>query len=61
VTVPTSSAVILMSSTTGVATVLSGDERDRLFAEEVRMHPALGRYQETTSRTIPVIAIAPRG
>jgi deazaflavin-dependent oxidoreductase (nitroreductase family) len=46
---------------TGVATVLSGDERDRLFAEEARRHPALGEYQERTSRIIPVIAIAPRG
>ena len=45
----------------GLATVLSGDERDRLFAEEVRMHPTLGDYEERTSRTIPVIAIAPRG
>ena len=48
-------------TTTGVATVLSGDERDRLFAEEVRSHPTLGQYQEETSRIIPVIAIAPRG
>ena len=46
---------------TGVATVLSGDERDRLFAEEARRHPTLGEYQERTSRIIPVIAIAPRG
>lgn len=46
---------------TGVATVLSGDERDRLFAEEARMHPALGQYRERASRIFPVIAIAPRG
>jgi deazaflavin-dependent oxidoreductase (nitroreductase family) len=45
----------------GVATVLSGDERDRLFAEEARKHPTLGQYQERTSRIIPVIAIVPRG
>ncbi len=48
-------------TTSGVATVLSGDERDRLFAEEVRWHPTLGKYQEGTSRIIPVIAIAPTG
>jgi len=46
---------------TGVGTVLSGDERDRLFAEEARRHPDLGQHQERTSRIIPVIAIAPRG
>ena len=45
---------------TAVATVLSGDERDRLFAEEAR-GPRRWEYQERTSRIIPVIAIAPRG
>jgi deazaflavin-dependent oxidoreductase (nitroreductase family) len=36
---------------------LHGDERDRLFAQQVRALPQFGEYAERTSRTIPVIAL----
>ena len=39
------------------ATVLTGAERDRLFAEQVGRAPGFGDYQRKTSRVIPVIAL----
>ena len=43
-----------------VARVTTGDERDRLFAENVRLHPNFGEYQKKTKRVIPVIVITPQ-
>ncbi len=39
------------------AVVLTGDERDRLYAEQVKQMPQFGKYQEGTTRVIPVIAL----
>ena len=39
------------------ATVLTGEERDRLFARQVQVAPAFGEYQTKTTRIIPVIAL----
>ncbi len=39
------------------ATVITGEERDRLFAEQVVRAPGFGAYQARTSRIIPVIAL----
>lgn len=39
------------------ATVVTGDERDRLYAEQVKQMPQFGGYQEKTTRIIPVIAL----
>ena len=39
------------------AEVLTGEERDRLFAEQVRRVPGFGDYQAKTDRVIPVIAL----
>ena len=39
------------------ATVLQGDERDRLYAEQSRRYPGFGEYQRNTSRVIPVVAL----
>jgi deazaflavin-dependent oxidoreductase (nitroreductase family) len=38
---------------------LTGDERDRIFAEQVRRRPGFGEYAEKTAgiRTIPVLAL----
>ena len=33
------------------------DERDRLYAEQVRRFPAFGDYQVKTTRKIPVVAL----
>lgn len=40
-----------------IAKVITGAERDRLFAEQVKRAPGFGEYQAKTTRTIPVIAL----
>ncbi|HEY6407819.1 MAG TPA: nitroreductase family deazaflavin-dependent oxidoreductase [Ktedonobacteraceae bacterium] len=42
---------------TATARVLSGDERERAFKRAVEVYPPYGRYQEKTTREIPVIAL----
>lgn len=39
------------------ATIITGPERDRLFAEQVERAPGFGDYQRKTSRIIPIIAL----
>jgi len=39
------------------AVVLTGDERDRLFAQQARRMPGFAEYQARTSRVIPVVAL----
>lgn len=39
------------------ATVLRGEERDRLFARHAAQYPQFAAYQANTTRTIPVIAL----
>jgi deazaflavin-dependent oxidoreductase (nitroreductase family) len=39
------------------AVEVTGDERDRLFAEQARRNPGFGEYQAKTTRQIPVIAL----
>lgn len=39
------------------AIVLTGDERDRLYAEQAERMPNFATYQENTTRVIPVIAL----
>jgi deazaflavin-dependent oxidoreductase (nitroreductase family) len=39
------------------ATVLTGEERDRLYARQVAAMPGFGDYQAKTTRVIPVIAL----
>ncbi|MCK7622671.1 nitroreductase/quinone reductase family protein [Streptomyces sp. RS10V-4] len=41
------------------ATVLSGAERDEVFARAVEADPGWAAYQAKTRRTIPVVALAP--
>jgi deazaflavin-dependent oxidoreductase (nitroreductase family) len=42
-----------------VASEASGEERDRLFAAQVRRSPQFGEYQSKTDRAIPVILLTP--
>ena len=42
------------------ATVLTGDERDRLYEEITAALPGYANYQQMTSRALPVIALDPR-
>ena len=39
------------------ATVVTGEERDRLYAEQARRMPGFATYQQNTSRVIPVVAL----
>ncbi len=39
------------------AEVLSGEERDRLYARQVERYPQFGEYERRTTRKIPVIAL----
>ena len=39
------------------ATVMTGDERDRLFQKQATLRPQFAEYQQRTTRTIPVIAL----
>ena len=41
------------------ATVLSGEERERVWAESAREFPFLNDHQARTKRQIPVIVLAP--
>jgi deazaflavin-dependent oxidoreductase (nitroreductase family) len=42
------------------ATVLSGEERDRLYAKQAGLYPQYAEYQAKTTRQIPVIALERR-
>jgi deazaflavin-dependent oxidoreductase (nitroreductase family) len=42
------------------ATILTGEERDRLFARQAELYPQFGEYQAKTTRKIPVIALEHR-
>ena len=39
------------------ASVVQGEERDRLFAQQVAVMPGFAEYQEKTTRTIPVVVL----
>jgi deazaflavin-dependent oxidoreductase (nitroreductase family) len=39
------------------ATIVTGDERDRLFEKQASLLPQYAEYQQQTTRTIPVIAL----
>jgi deazaflavin-dependent oxidoreductase (nitroreductase family) len=43
------------------ATVITGPERDELWARQVERRPAFAEYQRTTTRVIPIIALEPVG
>lgn len=43
------------------AVELTGAERDAKYAEQAKRYPGFADYQRKTSRTIPVLALHPRG
>jgi deazaflavin-dependent oxidoreductase (nitroreductase family) len=47
------------STMSATAEVLQGEERDRMYADASRRHPAFATYQEQVARTIPVVALDP--
>jgi deazaflavin-dependent oxidoreductase (nitroreductase family) len=42
------------------ATVLTGEERDRMYARQAELYPQFADYQTKTTRKIPVIALERR-
>jgi len=42
------------------ATVLTGEERDRLYARQSELYPQFAEYRKKTPRKIPVIALSRR-
>ncbi len=43
-----------------IATPITGEERDRLYARWAQMYPQFGEYQNKTTRKIPVVALERR-
>jgi deazaflavin-dependent oxidoreductase (nitroreductase family) len=41
------------------ASVITGAERDRIYAEQARTWPQFAEYERATTRTIPVIELTP--
>ena len=39
------------------AEAVTGDERDRIYAEQARRYPGFAEYQEKTDRVIPVVEL----
>lgn len=39
------------------ASVIQGQERDRIFADVAKQAPGFGEYQKNTTRTIPVVLL----
>ena len=57
------SATIEIGNETRLVTAIevTGAERDRLFARMVAERPDFGKYQENTTRIIPVLMLEPAG
>ena len=43
------------------AVQMTGDDRDRIYAEQARRYPGFAEYEQKTSRIIPVIELIPEG
>lgn len=41
------------------ASVVTGDDRDRIYSEQSRRYPGFAEYQQKTSRRIPVVELRP--
>ncbi len=39
------------------ATVVTGEERDRLYAQQTQLYPMFAEYEQRTTRKIPVVAL----
>jgi deazaflavin-dependent oxidoreductase (nitroreductase family) len=44
-----------------VAHEARGEERDRIYAEQVARLPQFGEYEDKTARKIPVVLLTPKG
>jgi deazaflavin-dependent oxidoreductase (nitroreductase family) len=43
-----------------IATEATGEDRERLFADQIALQPQFAEYQEKTDRQIPVIVLTPK-
>jgi len=43
------------------AAPVTGDDRDRIYAEQARRYAGFAEYEQKTSRIIPVVEIIPQG
>ncbi|MCX6020201.1 MAG: nitroreductase family deazaflavin-dependent oxidoreductase [Chloroflexi bacterium] len=46
---------------TAAATVVTGEERDRLYRKQAELYPGFADYEKKTTRTIPVVALKRKG
>ncbi len=44
-----------------VASEAAGEERDRLYEEQIKAQPQFAEYQSKTTRLIPVVVLTPAG
>lgn len=54
---PTVTVEVGAESFQAKASVVSGEERDRLFNRHAQQYPGFAEYQRNTTRTIPVVAL----
>jgi len=57
---PSVSVEVGSDRTDADAVVLTGEERDQLFAKQAERMPGFKDYQDKTTRVIPAIALQPR-
>ncbi len=57
---PSVSVEVGSDRTDADAVVLTGEERDQLFAKQADRMPGFKDYQDKTTRVIPVVALQPR-
>jgi hypothetical protein len=43
------------------AVPVTGDDRDRIYAEQARQYQGFAEYEKKTSRIIPVVELIPDG
>lgn len=54
---PTVSVEVGTEQYQAAATSISGEERDRIYAEQARRYPGFAEYAQKTSRVIPVVEL----
>ncbi len=59
VATPAVTAEVGTETLTATARVVTGEGRDRVYAEQARRYPGFAEYQQKTSRVIPVVELVP--
>jgi deazaflavin-dependent oxidoreductase (nitroreductase family) len=54
---PTATVEVGADKYDAVATVMTGPERDEIYAKQVTRMPGFGDYQQKTTRVVPVVAL----